>query len=187
MNSCPAFIGRDIVSQAYGCWSAEEFSHYTFAPSWVQTAAFAVVTSISNLVETSKLVVISYAWVHPDSQRNHDDVMKWKHFPRYWPFVRGIHRSPVNSPHKDQWRAALMFSLICIWINGWVNYREAGDLRRHRAHYDVIVMYDLWHRMKGATKSKVLTLSIIDRFLPLKVQIPITFSSENDYCIIIAK
>ena len=28
----------------------------------------------------------------------HDDVMKWKHFPRYWPFVRGIHRSPVNSP-----------------------------------------------------------------------------------------
>ena len=30
----------------------------------------------------------------------HDDVIKWKHFPRYWPFVRGIHRSPVNSPHK---------------------------------------------------------------------------------------
>ena len=32
----------------------------------------------------------------------HDDVIKWKHFPRNWPFVRGIHRSPVNSPHKDQ-------------------------------------------------------------------------------------
>ena len=27
--------------------------------------------------------------------RNHDDVIKWKYFPRYWPFVRGIHRSPV--------------------------------------------------------------------------------------------
>ena len=40
---------------------------------------------------------------------NHDDVIKWKHFPRYWPFVR---RSPVNSPHKAQWRRALMFSLI---------------------------------------------------------------------------
>ena len=51
----------------------------------------------------------------------HDDVIKWKHFSRYWPFVRGIHRSPVNSPHKGQWRRALMFSLICIWINGWVN------------------------------------------------------------------
>ena len=33
-----------------------------------------------------------------------------------------------------------MFSLICAWINGWVNNREAGDLRRHRAHYDVTVM-----------------------------------------------
>ena len=39
----------------------------------------------------------------------HDDVNKWKHFPRYWPFARGIHRSPVNSPHKGQWRGALMF------------------------------------------------------------------------------
>ena len=70
----------------------------------------------------------------------HDDVIKWKHFPRYWPFARGIHRSPVNSTHKGQWRGALMFSLICVWINGWVNNREAGDLRRHRTHYDVIVM-----------------------------------------------
>ena len=70
----------------------------------------------------------------------HDDVIKWKHFPRYWPFVRGIHRSPVNSPHKGQWRGALMFSLICAWINAWVNNREAGDLRRYRAHCDVTVM-----------------------------------------------
>ena len=70
----------------------------------------------------------------------HDDVIKWKHFPRYWPFVRGIHRSPVNSPHKGQWRGALIFSLICARINGWVNNREAGDFRRYRAHYDVIVM-----------------------------------------------
>ena len=70
----------------------------------------------------------------------HDDVIKWKYFPCYWPFVRGIHRSPVNSPHKGQWRGALVFSLICVWINGWVNTREAGDLRRYRAHYDVSVM-----------------------------------------------
>ena len=71
--------------------------------------------------------------------------MKWKHFPRYWPFVRGIHRSPVNSLHKGQWRGALIFSLICVWINGWVNNREAGDLRRYRAHYDVIVMLCEWN------------------------------------------
>ena len=71
---------------------------------------------------------------------HHDDVIKWKHFPHYWPFVRGIHRSPVNSLHKGQWRGALMFSLIGAWINGWVNNRETDDLRRRRAHYDAIVM-----------------------------------------------
>ena len=75
-------------------------------------------------------------------QQIHDDVIKWKHFPRYWPFVRGIHWSPVNSSHKGQRRGALMFSLICAWINGWVNNREAGDLRRQLAHYDVIVMLE---------------------------------------------
>ena len=67
----------------------------------------------------------------------HNDVIKWKHFLRHWPFVRGIHWSPVNSPQKDQWRGALMFSLICAWIDGWVNNREAGDVIRSRAHYDV--------------------------------------------------
>ena len=61
-------------------------------------------------------------------------------FPRYWPFVRGIHRSPVNSPHKGQWRGALMFCFICVWKNGWVNNREAADLRRYHAHHDVSVM-----------------------------------------------
>ena len=70
----------------------------------------------------------------------HDDVIKWKHFPRNWPIVRGIHRSPVNSPYEGQWRGALMFSLIYVWIKDWVNNRKAGDLRRYRAHYDVIVM-----------------------------------------------
>ena len=57
----------------------------------------------------------------------HDDVIKWKYFPRYW-------------PHKGQWRGALMFSLICTWTNSWANNRLAGDLRRHRDHYDVTVM-----------------------------------------------
>ena len=47
---------------------------------------------------------------------------------------------PVNSPHKGQWRGALMFSLICAWIDDWINNREACDLRRHRGHYDVNVM-----------------------------------------------
>ena len=61
-------------------------------------------------------------------------------FLRYWPFVRGIHWSSVNSPHKGQWRGALIFSLICAWTNVWANHRDAGDLIRHRNHYDVTVM-----------------------------------------------
>ena len=73
----------------------------------------------------------------------HYDVIKWKHFPRCWPCVLGIHRPPVNAPHKSQWRRALMFSFICAWINGWVNNGEAGDLIRHGAHYDVTVIKKL--------------------------------------------
>ena len=85
---------------------------------------------------------IFFKWnkIVAQGMHDHDDVIKWKNHPRYWPFVRGIHRSPVNSPHKGQWRGALMFSLICVWINAWVNNREAGDLRRYHAHDDVTVM-----------------------------------------------
>ena len=70
----------------------------------------------------------------------HDDVIKWKHFPCNWPFVRRIHRSPVNSPLKGQWRGALIFSLMCAWTDSWTNNGNAGDLRRYCAHYDITVM-----------------------------------------------
>ena len=71
----------------------------------------------------------------------HDDVIKWKYFARYWSFVRGIHRSPVNSPHKGPWRGTLMFSLICA-LNKRFSKQSwgCGDLRRQRSRYDVIVM-----------------------------------------------
>ena len=61
--------------------------------------------------------------------------MKWKNFPRHWPLC-GEFTGDRWIPHTN----ALMFSLICIWINGWVNNRVAGDLRRHLTHYDIIVM-----------------------------------------------
>ena len=82
------------------------------------------------------LTLIYVFWV----EISHGGVIKWKHFPRYWPFVWGIHRSPVNSPHKGQWRGALMFSLVCAWINGWINNHEAADLRRPRP-----IMTSLWY------------------------------------------
>ena len=72
--------------------------------------------------------------------QGYNDVIKWKNFPCYWPFVQGIHWSLVNSLHKGQWSGALMFSLIYAGINGWINNHEAGDFRRHCAHYDFIVM-----------------------------------------------
>ena len=51
-------------------------------------------------------------------------------------------------PHKGQWRRALIFSLICAWINGWINNHEADDSRRHSANYDVTVIKPLylWNR-----------------------------------------
>ena len=50
---------------------------------------------------------------------DHNDAIKWKHFPRYWSFMRGIHRPPMNSPHKGLWSGAFMLFF---------------DLRRHRGH-----------------------------------------------------
>ena len=95
----------------------------------------------------------------------HDDVIKWKHFPRYWPFVRGIHRSPVNSPHKGQWCGALMFPLICAWINALVNTREAGDLRRHPAYFDVIVMKQFAQNWNSTSTETFCHVSSIQKYL----------------------
>ena len=81
----------------------------------------------------------------------YDDVIKRKHFPRYWPFVRGIHRSPVNSPHKGQWRGALISALVGAWINGWVNNHEAGDMRRYSVDCDVTVM-EICHQLCWMTR-----------------------------------
>ena len=105
---------------------------------------------------------ISYSVVSsktaPNSQRDHTRHAEIQLRPRYntawWlhqiktfsvllPICVGIHRWPVISPHKGQRHGALMFSLICAWINVWVDNREVGDMRRHRAHYDVTVMVNI--------------------------------------------
>ena len=76
-----------------------------------------------------------------------DSLPWWRHqmetFSALLAICAGNSPVPVNSPHKGQWRGALMFSLICERINSWVNNGEAGGLRRHRGHYDVIVMITL--------------------------------------------
>ena len=81
-------------------------------------------TTFSNAALSGEMVIFSW-WRHQTEA-----------IPRYWTFVRVIHRLAVNSPHKGQWRGPLMFSLIYAWTNGWVNNRDASGLRCHRAHYD---------------------------------------------------
>ena len=118
-------------------------------------------TTSSVYWNPSRLWVISmlYHWCtnSDTSLTNMDNIMTSSNgkFSALWPFVRGIHQSPVNSPHTGQWRGALMCSFICVWINGWVNNREAGDLRRYRAYYDVIVMkWITWINVELIDKTK---------------------------------
>ena len=76
--------------------------------------------------------------------RRHDEVIKWKHFPFYWPFVWG--NPPVTGGFPPQRPVTRSFdvSLICTWTNCWANNRDVGDVIRHRAHYDVTVVPWRW-------------------------------------------
>ena len=121
------FTGIEIYMQPKGATTDIWAGYPVWITTWYKQRTFPLAV-ISRSSWASSLVTF------------HDDVIKWNNFPRYWPFVRGIHRSPVNSPHKGQWRGALMFTLIYARINGWVNNHEAGDSRRYLAHCDVIVM-----------------------------------------------
>ena len=123
----------------------ETDSWYWDIDNWTPVIYFCTVHA-KNYAHGSRFVVLVVRYRPFDY-----DVIKWKHFPPYWSFVQGIHRSPVNSPNKGQWRGALMFSLIWAWINAWVNNHEAGDLRRHSAHYDVIVMSHISLRFNSST------------------------------------
>ena len=70
-----------------------------------------------------------------------DDVINWKYFSRYWSFLMIYSLPSADSPHKSKRYGALVCSLIYTWTNSWANNQDAGDLRRHHAHYDVSVMY----------------------------------------------
>ena len=78
-----------------------------------------------------------------------DGAAKWKLFPCYWPFVRGIHRTPVDSPYRGQWRGTSMFFLT----NGWAINQDPSDFKRHRTHYDVTVMLLLMQILLDLTPS----------------------------------
>ena len=84
----------------------------------------------------------------------HYDVIKWKHFPRYWRFVRGLKRSLLDSLHKAQWRRALMFSSMCTWTNGWATietpmiidalrslWRLCNGMHKWTSHYNCLYAF----------------------------------------------
>ena len=100
--------------------------------SW--SAMVQVLTCSTDGVEYSYIIDLR-------SSANHFWSPWWHHqmetFSVLLALLGGMHRSLVDSPHKGQWRGALVFCLICAWTNGQANNRDAGDLRRHRAHYDV--------------------------------------------------
>ena len=104
--------------------------------SHMSTSVFMLVLDSDNFIwrscslKTSILSVKCMPWWRHQMER----------FSALLVLCAGNSPGPVNSPHKGQWRRALMFSLICVYINGWVNNREAGDLRRHHGHYDVNLM-----------------------------------------------
>ena len=75
-------------------------------------------------------------------------VIKWIHCQCYGPFVRRIHRLPVDSPHEARCRESLIFCLIGTWTNGWANNQDAGDLRRHCVHYGVAVV-EFWVKINN--------------------------------------
>ena len=76
--------------------------------------------------ETSRLLNCRYS---------HDDIIKCTHLPRQWPFVRGIHRSPVDSPHKGHVTGTFDVPFLLIRTDGWTNTRLTGNSRRHDSQF----------------------------------------------------
>ena len=82
-----------------------------------------------------------------DKSSINDDVIKWKHFSRYWPLVL----EPIVS---------FVFSLMCTWRNGGINTPDAGDLRHHLAHYIVTVMKTQLELMMQPQRNKTQSTSL---------------------------
>ena len=121
------------------CMVGPEFSH------WITELNLDVEISASQKLHKSSLPNdsgLGKLGIGPGYNRSNPSW--WRHqmetFSALLALCAGNSPVPVNSPHKGQWRGALMFSLIRAWINDWVNNREAGDLRRQRGHYEVNVM-----------------------------------------------
>ena len=76
----------------------------------------------------------------PPRDDHHDDVIKWKHVPRYWPFVRGFHRSPVPRSFDVSLDLRLNKQLSRQWCGWWFETPSRPSLR----HCNVVRMTGSW-------------------------------------------
>ena len=92
----------------------------------ISTTSFKMFLMLLDAVKSSFSFLLKSIW--------------WRHemetFSALRALVRGLHRSPVKYPHKGQWRGGSMLFWSAHWVNGWINNREVGDLRRHCVHYE---------------------------------------------------
>ena len=140
MECDPERVKRPFIQHLILQWISHDF-----CDNWPGTILFHQSPAIHLKTKSTGIHFSEFEWLDQVDRvlgpKYQDNVIKWRHFPRCWLFVKGNHRSPVDFPHrKIQWRRALMFSLIWARTNGWANNRDVGDLRRHHGHYDVTVM-----------------------------------------------
>ena len=127
---------------------------------WIWIEMYQCMTSFASEFLRMNLIAVSMVMNRPRGSTRHtqgriyhDDVIKWKHFPRYWPFVRGIHRSFTG----PRWIPRTKTSDAEFWCFLWFNNGYAGDLRRNLADYDVIVMWYSRTKMKNTEAHHVTT------------------------------
>ena len=117
-----------------------------YTSTFLHTVSHATVTfrdiSFTKFLKLGVSHLVGHLWWRLQAKSRWHHQMKKKQLSALLALCAGNYRSPVNSPHKGRWRRALMFSLIYARIYGWINNPEAGDLRRHLAHYDDIVMFN---------------------------------------------
>ena len=139
------FYAYQDVMGYVACWTHHFKKIVVFFPAFMENQELSLWQRCLLLVAPWFVPVTIFNATSEDTT-THDDVIKWKSFSALLALCAENSPVPVTSPHKGQWRGALMFSLIYAWINEWVNNREAaGDLRRQRGHYDVIVMLNLFN------------------------------------------
>ena len=106
----------------------------------------------------------------------HDDVIKRKHFRVTGPLCGEVTRDRWIPRTKASDAELGCFLLSAPWINGWVSNGDAGDLRRHHAHYYVIVMSSRneWRMQRRRT------WNIILPHPPLFQHFSLIFGNAND-------